>query len=92
MSIILEDDDVPPQQERVTTHPPTADRLASPDFWSCWSCWYSVPAVGSLRGIWLFCDHPESFKRYVRPDETCECWMLSAFERRDKDCEGEKAP
>lgn len=88
MSIIIFDEaDIPPNQERVVTYPPVANRRAAPQHCSCWSCWFSVPAVGSLGGVWLFCDHPESFKRYVSPDEVCECWMLSAFERRDKDCE-----
>jgi hypothetical protein len=39
----------------------------------CGECINASPARGSLGGIWLFCDHPESFKRYVHPHQTCEC-------------------
>lgn len=75
MSIIIFDDtDIPRNQERCASIPSDARSFVPPEHWNCQSCWSSVPAIGSLGGIWLFCDHPESFKRYVRPHEACECW------------------
>jgi hypothetical protein len=76
--IIISDDQIPERQARINSVPPTADRVGDPDQWKCQKCWWSLPALGSLGGVWLFCDHPESFKRYVRPDSACECWQLEA--------------
>ena len=47
---------------------------------ACAYCVNSRPARGSLGGMWLYCDHPESFKRYVRYHQTCECFEFEDYQ------------
>lgn len=67
IAIILGEQGVPPNQPRVAARATGQRGIEDGVPQRCCACKFSTAAVGALRGIWLFCDHPEVKPRRAAP-------------------------